>query len=196
MRAWRASAGYAGCTLLSRLASARCDTSKGLTGYGRGGTTIGKRSPILRDMPMLEPFPGPCPKSRDGASVIELVPASLRGAMYSGIDDGATIHCLLGTASGLLGWWSRITGVGAAGVKDAGAEIPSQRTCGGPPTQINETASSKLKARVCMVKDASVLHPRWAEWSQLLSSVPNIITCPPERARYPYRHRACRFDPA
>ena len=34
-----------------------------------------------------------------------------------------------------------------------------------------------------MVKDASVVHPRWADWSQVLSSVLNIGVlnmCPPE----------------
>ena len=42
-----------------------------------------------------------------------------------------------------------------------------------------------------MVKDASVVHPRRADWSQVLSSVLNIGVLtwrPPEQACYPYRH--------
>ena len=57
----------------------------------------------------------------------------------------------------------------------AGAEICSQRTSGGLPTQIHEIASSKLRARACMVKDASVVHPRRTDWSHALSSELNMM---------------------
>src|SRR5579859_570400 len=52
MRAWRAKAGYAGCTRCRRLASDKCDTSSGLTTVGRAGMTTGILFPeTIRHVP-------------------------------------------------------------------------------------------------------------------------------------------------
>src|ERR1035441_1069678 len=80
-------------------------------------------------------------------------------------------------------------GAGAGGGAKKGEVIHSNR--GGPCTVSNGIASSKLRPSACRVNDATVVHRRRGDWSQLVSSALNIfvdISCPPERARCEYRH--------
>ena len=111
---------------------------------------------------------------RSGAAGTELSSAVL--TIWVGMDRGATISVGRGVLTGAV-VRCPCTGCSAAtGVKDAGAVSCSHRTCGGPPTQNSEMASSKLKAKACIVKLASVVHPRRrADWSHVLSSVLNIL---------------------
>lgn len=47
---------------------------------------------------------------------------------------------------------------------------------GGPYTVSKGIASSELSPKACTVKDASVVHRRRADWSQVLSSALNIVS--------------------
>jgi len=111
---------------------------------------------------------------RSGAAGTELSSAVL--TIWVGMDRGATISVGRGVLTGAVVRCPRTGCSAATGVKDAGAVSCNHRTCGGPPTQNSEMASSKLKAKACIVKLARVVHPRRrADWSHVLSSVLNIL---------------------
>src|ERR1022692_4709605 len=64
-------------------------------------------------------------------------------------------------------------GAGAGGGEKKGAVIHCNR--GGPSTVSNGIASNKLRPSACIANDASVVHPRRAERSQVVSRLSNML---------------------